>query len=1136
MHSLLAAWRVSLHRTRADWPIVAAAWLIVLLAATLLAAGPIYSSAVSLAGLHRVLDDAEVSDSNIEVTARLVPAEAAPALERVTDELRRSFGQVGVDVVESARSDTFALPNQPPDQVRDLTVIGFLDGVAEHASLVAGGWPVTDPGGPVQVAILDQVGEELGLAVGSRLSLVSRLDPALLLEVTVVGVYRPADPHDPYWWNDRTLLDGLSESTQYRTFGPLLTTRDDLLGHAAGTTVPLTWHAFPRLDRLTIDQIRPLESDLLELPASLAAAAGGGFPTVRTNLGEILAASERSLLVSRTGILLLMAQLAILAGYAIVLTAALIVDHRRVDTALLRSRGAGSLQVGGLALAEGLLLALPAGLAGPWLAAAALRILNLSGPLAGIGLQIEPQVTGDAYVAAVAAAVACALLLVLPALLAARTFAAEQAGRSRHETRTIGQRLGLDVALLAVTVVGVWQLRLYGAPLTRTVHGVLGLDPLLVAAPAIGLLTGGVVALRLLPLLAQLAEGTVSRGRDLVGSLGARQLARRPLRYTRASLLLMLAMSMGVFAVSYASTWINSQRDQAQFQIGADMRVVPARGPSALPGWAVSTAYAAPAGVHESMPVERQRIQVRRGADAGELLAIDAEAAPRVVSIRPDLSSASLPATVQPLLDARPVAPSVPVPGNNPQRLLVTAVASFETILGGQFDGFGLGFGARETEGPVDPATLGTPLAVNVFVLDARGLIHRFAGAPVALDARSVEIVVPLAAATTQARASVASAGATLSFPIAVIGVDLVISLPPGTAATAGTIGLDSVAASDSLDGDDWRLLDPDAAGTWQIGWSRGPGGDISIVPSELQVGGRMALGSEGEFGALPGVDQHGNGVTVSFLPTQLASLAAADLAVIVNQAFVRATSAHLGDRVSLPLEGGPRDARIVGSVQSFPATDPSRPLAIVDLASLELLRFQAAHAAHQPGEWWISAEDSAASAAGTPETAGPFAGATVLTRVGRTGSLSADPLALGIIGALALGFVVAGLFAVIGLAASAAVSARQRRGEFALLRALGLSGGQLSGWLWLENASLVLISLLAGTGLGLLIGWVVLPYITVTQQATTPFPPVIVETPWATILTLEAVTAGALALTVVALATVLRRAGVGSVLRMGGD
>lgn len=1133
MHSLLAAWRVSLHRTRADWPIVAAAWLIVLLAATLLAAGPIYSSAVSLAGLHRVLDDANAADANIEVTARIAPTEANAALDDVATALQRSLSEVGVDVVASGRSDSFALPDQATDQIRDLTTLGFLEGVDAHATLTAGAWPVTVEKGPIQVSVLDLIAESLGLQVGHRLSLVSRLDASQTIEVDVVGIYRPVDPNDPFWWSDLTLLEGVTESAQYRTFGPMLTTRDDLLGRVAGRTVPLTWHAFPHFERLTIDQIGPLEAELGTLPGTLKAAINEGFPTVRTDLGEILAASERSLLVSRTGILLLMAQLAILAGYAIVLTAALIVDHRRVDTALLRSRGAGSLQVGGLALAEGLLLALPAGLAGPWLAAAALRILNLSGPLAGIGLRIEPEVTADAYVAAVVAAVGCALLLVLPALLAARSFAAEQAGRSRHETRTLGQRLGLDVALLAITVVGVWQLRLYGAPLTRTVHGVLGLDPLLVAAPAIGLLTGGVVALRLLPLLAELAEGIVARGKDLVGSLGARQLARRPLRYTRASLLLMLAMSMGVFAVSYASTWINSQRDQAQFQIGADLRLVPARGPSALPGWTLSSALASVDGVHESMPVERQRLQLRSGTNAGELLALDADAVPAVVSIRPDLTTGSLPSVVQPLIDARPPAPALPIPGS-PRRLLVTATVSL-----GEVGSFLVDSETGEaTFEPVDPATLPrTPVALTAFVRDARGLIHQFAGEPVALSAERVQILVPLAPPTSQARDTVAAVGATLSYPIELVGLDLVISLPEGNGASAGTIGLDAASASDEADRDDWQPIDLEAAGPWRLGWSQGPGADIAVVPGEIVTGRSMVLQDDGgEFGFLPGVDQNGHGVTVSFIPEQLASLAASDLAIVVNQAFLGATAAHLGDRVSLPLEGGSRDARIVGSVRSFPATDPSRPLAIVDLASLDLLRFQAAHATRQPTEWWIRADDTAAAAAVASRTSGPFARATVISRLDRTASLSADPLALGIIGALALGFVVAGLFAVIGLAASAAVSARQRRGEFALLRALGLSGGQLSGWLWLENASLVLVSLLAGTGLGLLIGWVVLPYITVTQQATTPFPPVIVEIPWSTILVLEAVTAGALALTVIGLAAVLRRAGVGSVLRMGGD
>ena len=148
----------------------------------------------------------------------------------------------------------------------------------------------------------------------------------------------------------------------------------------------------------------------------------------------------------------------------------------------------------------------------------------------------------------------------------------------------------------------------------------------------------------------------------------------------------------------------------------------------------------------------------------------------------------------------------------------------------------------------------------------------------------------------------------------------------------------------------------------------------------------------------------------------------------------------------------------------------------------------------------------------------------------------STDPVALGIIGALTVGFAVAGLFAVIGLAVSAAVSARERRTEFALLRALGLSSGQLSRWLWLENTALLLISLVAGTALGLAIAWAALPFVTVTQQGGAPVPSVIVEVPWTSIAVLQAVSLIALVATVIVLAGILRRIGIGSVLRMGED
>ena len=91
-------------------------------------------------------------------------------------------------------------------------------------------------------------------------------------------------------------------------------------------------------------------------------------------------------------------------------------------------------------------------------------------------------------------------------------------------------------------------MRIYGAPLTTNARGALGVDPLLVAAPAIGLLAGAVLAIRIVPRLAQLAERLLEPRRGLVLPLTGQQIARRPLRYTRTALLLMLAASLGTFA------------------------------------------------------------------------------------------------------------------------------------------------------------------------------------------------------------------------------------------------------------------------------------------------------------------------------------------------------------------------------------------------------------------------------------------------------------------------------------------------------------------------------------------------------------------------------------------------------------
>ena len=240
---------MSLRRSLAAWPIVAAAGLITVLAASLLAAGPMYASAVSLAGLQRVLADAPVADANISVVGRADPARLDAVDEIVTAELQRTLGDLGdrgEAIVRSGRSDSFDLPG-PSGPLVDLVEIGFMDGLELHATLVSGTWP--DPtvtaGEPIPVVVADSVAGSLGLATGVESLLASRIRTGFTVPIRITGVFHIDDPDDPFWWADAQLLDGLVTSDRFATYGPFLTSRELFTERVADGGAQFSWRAFP---------------------------------------------------------------------------------------------------------------------------------------------------------------------------------------------------------------------------------------------------------------------------------------------------------------------------------------------------------------------------------------------------------------------------------------------------------------------------------------------------------------------------------------------------------------------------------------------------------------------------------------------------------------------------------------------------------------------------------------------------------------------------------------------------------------------------------------------------------------------------------------------------------------------------
>src|SRR5215211_307285 len=508
-------WTTVLKGAFADRLVVSTAFLVVLLSATLVAAIPIYANAVAQSTLRERLERAPATEANLQATVSVFGGGSDRPLDaRVGSIARDVFSATGVSIFRGGESEPFTAKGRT-------VVFGFFDDIPRHARLVAGGWPGSGEA-QVEVVVPDVVARALQLRVGQLIAARSRLVENKVVSARIAGFYRAERPSSVYWWGNPLTTTGV--------YGPLVTTRRSFF--ALGLQdVELRWRLQPDVRQLTIDQAGALRGKLAPMPGRLNEGRPEGAQfDLQTNLPEILAGASRSLRLARAGVLVPSIQLALLAIYGLIVTAALLIERRLVTTESMRLRGATTTQIVAMSLVEAGMIALPAVIVAPWLAAGSLRALNHAGPLADIGLRLEPHVNATAYALAAAAGAVCVAGLVLPALAARRLSISRD--RRRRPLASFVQRARLDVVLAVLAVLGYWQLRRYHGVLISN-RGDLGIDPFLVAAPALLLLTGALLSLRLVPLAAALVERVVPSTHGPVTALGFWQLARRPRAYAR---------------------------------------------------------------------------------------------------------------------------------------------------------------------------------------------------------------------------------------------------------------------------------------------------------------------------------------------------------------------------------------------------------------------------------------------------------------------------------------------------------------------------------------------------------------------------------------------------------------------------
>ena len=1106
MLGTVGLWRAVVHRSRADRLVVAAAFVLLLSAVSLLATGALYGDTVALGGLRQAVLAAPPADRSVVVRTSATPAEVAALDATVTQELTTALGSSGGEVALVGRSGSLAPVGLTTEEARGhLTLLASYGDLAEHATLVEGRWAEASDA-PLEASLSEGAAAALGLRIGDRVRLSRGLGATQIVEVSVVGLWRP-EADDPYWLGDTLELSGVRQDAQLTTRGPFVVAAADLIAADIDREVDLEWRALPAIDGLRVDRIDALRGAVENARTRIRAVVPPPRQiTVATKLPTILADVSRSILVARSAVILLTAQFAVLAGYAVLLVGGLLIERRRAEAALLRSRGATSGHLVALAFGEAVLLAIPAMIVAPFLAVGLVRLVGASGPLAASGVVSTVGVGDGVMTVSALAGLASILVLTLPSLVSDGSPAGVRAALGRQVGRTMAQRLGIDLVLVVVAVIALWQLRLYGAPITRNARGVLGVDPLLVAAPAIGLLAGAVLATRLVPRLAEIGERTLGRRRGLVLPLGARQLARRPLRYTRSALLLILATALGTFAAASSATWARSQVDQAGYQAAGDARVVVSDYPE-LPAWAFGSAYRGRArrdrGDARLAPIAR-----RRPSRTGRPAAGDRPGRGRrdrhLPAGRWSCAGSARRARRSPPDDrwrhaGRPTKAAGPDHRRRPERE------------------------HRRDRRHSGPARLAGDLG--------GGRPERWRRAAAA-DRRRCHGSQRGRHDRGRLVGTVGELPVEPVYPLRLEAVELGVTSPPDLI-MVGSLELRGVSISQTLSGGAADSLTPVAFDPAAPGWTwtrtdaerttvyRPPAG----TPGRLEIG----LGDEtsgslfGSFG--------GPGATFRLVadPSGDGSIAA-----IAGDRLLALTGAHVGDTIAVSSAAERLSVRIVGRAATFPPLDPNVAFLVVDGASLDQAAFSATSFPAVVKEWWLSADDSRVSAVAATLAERPYSATTVIRRTALAEDLAGDPIWLGVVGVLALGSLAAIVFAVIGFVVSATVSTGERLGELALLRALGLSGRQLSAWLTLEQVFLLAVGLVGGSALGQLLAWLVLPYATLSPTGASVVPAPVVVVPWEIVLPVEVGLATGLIAFVLALARQVPESRLTRVLRAG--
>ncbi|MBT0769587.1 ABC transporter permease [Kineosporia sp. J2-2] len=480
----------------------------------------------------RIDSSAEIVDGYYENALRYLD----PSLEKVFGSPVASVGSGDLQVTSGTTPGLnmrLVYADSPRDEDHGPAVT-WVAGEAPGAG--QGSARTSDAPWPVQVGLSEATAKLLGAGPGDTIS-AQDYDKAPI-EVHVSGVYRARRGTDDVWRTEpellapRTVTDTRGLTTSY--FSVLMTGESLPDGRLAtdpysGLFVNLEFLPDPAL--VTRDSAPALIDALVQLEAGTKAYQIDGPPVIfGTGLDTLLQRLLNQIAVATALAAVLLSALLVAVALALLLTADLLARRRAGVLTGLRRRGASLPGLG---------------------AELAVESLAVAGIAGGAGLAVAWWLTGSLSLSWVWPVLLVAVLGAPVAAVseAARATPRKAAPANRSARRTLAvtrqlRRITIEVAIVLAAAAA-------GTALAQ--RGVTANDVLPAVAPSLVAVTGGVLVLRLLPVLLRLFLRLGNRFRGALPLLAAGRAAAtvsRPL----PMVLIVTSVSLGVFALAVRAT------------------------------------------------------------------------------------------------------------------------------------------------------------------------------------------------------------------------------------------------------------------------------------------------------------------------------------------------------------------------------------------------------------------------------------------------------------------------------------------------------------------------------------------------------------------------------------------------------